>query len=174
MKNIVLLGYMGSGKTSVAQRLSAVLDRKFIDLDDVIEREENLNINEIFERKGALYFRKIEHQLLKEIISKSENTILSLGGGTPVYFNNMDVLLQNDRLVTVYLNASIQQLSDHLFEQRLSRPLISHVNTKEELTEFIAKHLFERRSDYLKAQYKINTEGKNIDQISREIIARLF
>lgn len=174
MKNIVLLGYMGSGKTSVGQCLSDILKWDFIDLDAHIEHIENLTIEQIFEQKGAVYFRNLEHKLLKEILPTLNNTVLSLGGGTPVYYNSMELIQSEDNFTTIYLNASIDQLVANLFENRTSRPLISHINSIDQLKDFIAKHLFERRQEYFKAQHHVTTDGKTIQDITKEVIALLF
>ena len=82
--NIILTGYMGSGKTEIGSRISQKLGMKFIDLDQYIEKKEDSSITKIFEKKGDIYFRKIESKYLHEIIKK-DNIILSLGGGTPCY-----------------------------------------------------------------------------------------
>jgi len=174
MKNIVLLGYMGSGKTSVGQCLSDVLKWDFIDLDKYIEQVENLTIEQIFNQKGVVYFRKLEHEMLKRVIQSSENVVFSLGGGTPVYFNNMDLIKSNENFTSVYLNTGIDQLAINLFENRKSRPLISHLDSMDQLKEFIAKHLFERRQEYFKAQNHIITDGKTVQDITKEVIALLF
>lgn len=174
MKNIVLLGYMGSGKTSVGQCLSNILKWEFIDLDKRIEQNENLTIEQIFEQKGVVYFRKLEHKLLKELLADLNNTVLSLGGGTPVYYNTMELIQSADNFTTIYLNASIDQLAANLFKNRASRPLISHLNSMDQLKEFIAKHLFERRQKYLMAQHQIKTDSKSVEVIAKEVIALLF
>ena len=89
---LVLLGYMGSGKTSIGNYLKQDLNYKFYDLDNFIEEKWDLNISNIFETKGELYFRKIERKALKEILDLKGPMIISLGGGTPCYFNNIDYI----------------------------------------------------------------------------------
>jgi shikimate kinase len=91
---IILLGYMGSGKTTIGSSLSKKLYQNFTDLDDYIEKKENKTISEIFTEKGEIYFRKIEHVYLKQFIMDNDSYILSLGGGTPCYANNMDFISQ--------------------------------------------------------------------------------
>ena len=86
---IVLLGYMASGKSTIGKQLSKKLSVQFLDLDDYISEKEQMSISEIFDKKGEVYFRLIEHKYLKAVLEKEEDFILSLGGGTPCYANNM-------------------------------------------------------------------------------------
>jgi len=88
--NIVLLGYMGCGKTTIGKILSKITGKKFIDLDSYIESTTNQTISNIFSSKGEVYFRKIESDCLKVIMGNYDNVILSLGGGTPCYSNNLN------------------------------------------------------------------------------------
>lgn len=110
---IVLLGYMGSGKSFIGQKLAQKMNLKHYDLDEYIERKEQMSIAKIFSEKGEVYFRKIEHIYLKEIVNIDQNFVLSLGGGTPCYFNNMDMLLNND-IKTIYLKTSVTVLVERL------------------------------------------------------------
>ena len=136
--NIVLLGYMGCGKSTIGKKLAQECQLQFYDLDDLIENQEGQAISKLFETKGELYFRKREAELLRQFISKNDNYILSLGGGTPCYANNMDFLLEQN-LQIVYLKAQLKTLIGRLHEEKEQRPLISGFD-KSELTEFIAKH----------------------------------
>lgn len=168
--NIVLIGYMGSGKSAVGRLLAKEKGSIFVDLDEYIEEKEQLSIAEIFAQKGEVYFRKVETKYLKEVLESSTNTILSLGGGTPCFGNNMDVIHAFSNWKSIYLKTSIKVLVDRLFEERSKRPLIAHINAKEELTEFIAKHLFERSLFYNKAATSVKTDAKNIPEIVFEIM----
>ena len=172
MKKIILLGYMGSGKSTVGKLLSKTIDYKILDLDKVIETEQGLSISEIFEQHGEVYFRKLEHQILKEILKIEDNCIISLGGGTPCYANNME-LLKNENIITIYLNCSVDELFERLNFNKSKRPLIANMD-EAELKEYIAKHLFERSYYYNQAQIKINTNNKTRIEIVEEISKRLF
>ena len=171
-QKIVLLGYMGSGKTIIAKNLSEKLDIKCFDLDDSIQNEENLTVKSIFKNKGDLYFRKLENQLFNKFINSDENFILSLGGGTPCYFNN-HLLLKNEGVISFYLKGSIETLSQRLISEKESRPLISNLN-ETEINNFIAKHLFERNFFYSHASHIINIDKKSISQIVEEIIPNTY
>ena len=169
MDNIILLGYMGSGKSAVGRFLAQQKSFSFIDLDEYIEEKEQKTIAEIFTLKGEIYFRKLEIKYLEEILNKASNTILSLGGGTPCFGNNMDFINGFKNWKSVYLRTSIKELTERLFEERKKRPLIAHNDSKEQLSEFIAKHLFERSIYYNKALVSLQTDDKSISEIALEI-----
>jgi len=168
---ISLVGYMGSGKSHISKILSEKLNFKLIDLDKEISRQNKLTIPEIFEQKGEIYFRKLEREALEEILASEENVILSLGGGTPVYYNNMEIINHNSK--SVFLRASVGTLSQRLLKQKEKRPLIANISD-ENLAEFIAKHLFERNEFYNKAQINVITDSKTPEAIVDEIIEKLY
>lgn len=169
MKKIVLAGYMASGKTTIALLLSKASGLEYIDLDDFIEQKVGKTIAEIFNSKGEIYFRRLEHESLKEILAKNTGYVVSLGGGTPCYANN-HVLLQGENVVSVYLKASIQELASRLRDMRQSRPLIANV-ADSELEEFIAKHLFDRSYYYNQAKHVVVVDGKLPEAIVNEIMS---
>ena len=171
--NIVLIGYMGSGKSTIGKNLSKIINFDFIDLDDYIQKKENLTIPQIFERKGEIYFRKIEHLYLNELL-QMDSIILSLGGGTPTYGSNMDAILNAPHVQSMYLKCSIPNLVTRLRHGKSSRPLIAHLKNDEELTEFIGKHLFERSFYYNQSRHALVTDDKSVEMITEEIIACLF
>lgn len=168
---ISLVGYMGSGKTHISKILSEKLNFKFIDLDKEIFQRSKLTISEIFEKKGELYFRKLERETLEEILATEKDIVLSLGGGTPVYYNNMEIINNNSK--SIFLKASINTLSERLSKQKEKRPLIARISD-EDLPEFIAKHLFERNQFYSKAQFSITTDNQEPEDIVDEIIEKLY
>ncbi|MCS3529919.1 shikimate kinase [Chryseobacterium sp. JUb7] len=168
---ISLVGYMGSGKSHISKILSEKINFKLIDLDKEISRRNKLTIPEIFEKKGEIYFRKLERETLEEILASEENVILSLGGGTPVYYNNMEIINLNSK--SIFLRASIGTLAERISKQKEKRPLIAKISD-EDLPEFIAKHLFERNEFYGKAQYSINTDSREPQDIVQEIIEKLY
>jgi len=169
---LFLVGYMGSGKSVIGKKLARILEYNYIDLDSYIEEKENTSIKVIFETKGEIYFRKIESLYLKELVP-IENTIVSLGGGTPCYGNN-NLILESEKSLSIYLKASIQTLSDRLFEEKSKRPLIAHLETKNELSEFIGKHVFERSPFYENSTTIIKTDGLSEDEVVDHLIFKLF
>lgn len=170
---IILIGYMGSGKSTIGKNLSKIVNFEFVDLDDYIESEENLRIPEIFKTRGEVYFRKKEHAYLNELLQKND-IILSLGGGTPCYGSNMDAIINAKQAQSIYLRSSIPNLVQRLKFEKSERPLIAHLETDEQLTEFIGKHLFERSFYYNQSDKTVVTDGKSIKEITEEIVADLF
>ena len=171
---LVILGYMGSGKSWVGKHLGIILNYPFQDLDELIEKREKTSISQLFSDNGEIYFRKKETDILLEILKSDSELILSTGGGTPFYGSNMDKLLDHDEVVTIYLKASINVLTERLFPEKDKRPLIDHLNTREELREFIGKHLFERAPVYERSQIIIDTNELSAEAICEQIIAQLF
>ncbi|MGM8362206.1 shikimate kinase [Flavobacterium sp. ARAG 55.4] len=171
MKKIILLGYMGCGKSTVARELSKKLEIPFVDLDEFIEKKLGLSIKSIFAEKGEIYFRKLEHECFVELLNFTEPIIIGLGGGTPCYANNHE-LLKRDDVLSIYLKASIDTLVGRLSLNKSNRPLIANKND-EEMKEFIATHLFERSYYYNQAQYKIVVDEQTIAQTVEEILAIL-
>lgn len=170
---IILIGYMGSGKSTIGKQLSKVLKFDYVDLDTYIEEKEGLSIPQLFKDKGEIYFRKIESHYLKDVI-KLDNTVVSLGGGTPCYGNNMQLIKSADNAKSIYLKASIPTLVERLQKDKQSRPLIHHLKTDEELTEFIGKHLFERSHFYSQSDLTKIIDKKSIAVIVEEIVMDLF
>ena len=171
--NIFLLGYMGCGKSYVGQKLSKVLDIPFVDLDDYIEKSERRTIEQIFNSKGEIYFRKLENTCLKELLKSNLNSVIALGGGTPCYADNIELISNHQSSKSIYLQVSIQELSKRLFNEKYKRPLLKFINTNDELLEFIGKHLFERKDFYNKADIIINANGEPTEIIEK-IILELF
>ncbi len=164
---IVLLGYMASGKSAVGRILSEKLNIQFIDLDSFIEDKEQLSISQIFETKGEIYFRKIEGIYLYELLNSKEKVVISLGGGTPCYGNNMDFI--ENMSTSFYLKATIDTIFERLKNETSQRPLVATIGA-ENLKEYIAKHLFERAPYYDKAQHTVLVNNKNVEQIIDEIL----
>ena len=149
---VILLGYMGCGKTKIGRRLSQKLNLNFIDLDHEIELFYSKTIVELFEDLGEVRFREIEREILIEILDNKDRFVLSLGGGTPCYFDNMEII-QKKTNFSFYINLSSKVLAKRLFSRKSERPLISSVDNEKEMLNFINKHLFERNIFYMKAKH---------------------
>ncbi|WP_372744672.1 shikimate kinase [Lutibacter sp.] len=163
---VVLLGYMASGKSAVGRLLAKELNLQFVDLDNFIEENELMSISEIFETKGEIYFRKKESEYLEKLLNFNENSIISLGGGTPCYGNNIELIAKKSK--SFYLKASINTIFHRLIGETSKRPLVATLG-EENLKEFIAKHLFERGVFYDKADFSISVDEKSIKQVVEEI-----
>ena len=170
---IILLGYMGSGKTSIGKKISKILKIKFYDLDKLIENKFNKTVNEIFLEQGEINFRKKERALLENILNKKKIFVLSLGGGTPCYFDNIEYILKKTGL-TIFLKPEIKQLSKKLYRKKAKRPIIKDVRTEKKMIEFVSKHLFERDVFYNKANITIDCYKKDADAICDHIISNLY
>ena len=153
---------MGSGKSHISKVLSQKLNLKLFDLDRQISFKNKMTIPEIFEKKGEIYFRK------QEILRSYDDIILSVGGGTPAYFNNMEIINQYSE--SVFLQTSVTNLSERIRKQKEKRPLVAKI-ADEDLPEFIAKHLFERNVFYSQSKHKVITDRKLPDEIATEIAA---
>jgi shikimate kinase len=152
MRRIILIGYMGSGKTTVGKALSKEMGMMFYDLDWYIESRMHKTISEIFAERGEEGFRKIEYNMLHEV-AEFEDVIISCGGGTPCFFDNMDYL--NRQGDVVYLKATPETLYNHLLMAKVERPLLKG-KSAEELIAYIAEHLKERAPYYEKARYTLD------------------
>lgn len=168
---ISLLGYMGVGKSHISKMLSNELNFRLFDLDKETSKKAQLSIHEIFKTKGEIYFRKLERETLENILESKESIVLSLGGGTPVYYNNIEIINKNSN--SFYLQASVATLYERIKLQKQKRPLVAHIKD-DDLQEFIAKHLFERIPYYSKAEYIISTDQKSPEQIVQEIIESIY
>lgn len=168
------MGYMGSGKSSVASVLANKLKINTVDLDLYIVKKEGISIPELFKTKGEIYFRKKEREYLKNILEETDAKILSLGGGTPCYGNNLELIKNIPNTVSFYLSVPIETLTDRLWLEKNNRPLISHFDTKLELNDFIRKHIFERSFYYNQAQHVIQTKGKSLEEVAVEIQKQLI
>ena len=152
MTRIILIGYMGAGKTTIGKALSKELGIIFYDLDWYIESRMRKTVSEIFAERGEEGFRKIEYNMLHEV-AEFEDVIISCGGGTPCFFDNMDYL--NQQGLTVYLKAEPEVLYKHLQMAKVERPLLKG-KSKEELLTFIKEQLEKREPFYTKARYTLD------------------
>ena len=143
MRRIILIGYMGSGKTTIGKVLSKETGMMFYDLDWYIESRMRKSVAQIFAERGEEGFRKIEYNMLHEV-AEFEDVIISCGGGTPCFFDNV-----------VYLKATPEVLYNHLLMGKTERPLLKD-KTPEELIAFIREHLEKREPFYTKARYTLD------------------
>ena len=152
MTRIILIGYMGAGKTTVGKALARELGLPFYDLDWYIEERFRRTIPQIFTEKGEEGFRRIEQHVLHEV-AEFEDLIISSGGGTPCFFDNMEYM--NRQAMTVYLKATPETLFQHLKMGKTERPLLKG-KTDEELMDFIRSSLATREPFYSRARYTLD------------------
>jgi shikimate kinase len=165
MKNIILTGFMGTGKTAVGKELARLLDMKLIDVDTEIERSRKMNINEIFKQSGEQRFREIETEMIK-MISGNRNVVISTGGGAVLRQENMDALRENG--IIICLTATPETILQRTSNSD-DRPLLRVENPFEKI-----KGLLDFRKPYYeKADIVIDTEEKNPLLIAEEIIEKV-
>ena len=168
MTRIFLTGYMGSGKTTLGRALAADIGIPFIDLDHYIEKRYCKTIAQLFAERGEDGFREIERRVLHEV-GEFEDVIISTGGGTPCFFDNVEYM--NGQGTTVYLDVPVERLFIRLSIARSKRPLIKDKND-EELKSFIAEQLGKRAPHYSKAQYTFRADKlEDITQVKASVEA---
>lgn len=148
---IFLIGFMGSGKTTLGKKLSKIMGYRFIDIDKYIEENYNTTVVDIFELKGENQFRELEHKALLEII-KDDKIIISTGGGTPCFFDNMEIMNSNG--ITVYLKVDYKTIVERVSISKRDRPLIAN-KTSSELESYVKNLLNERETHFSKSHLKI-------------------
>ncbi|HTL80872.1 MAG TPA: shikimate kinase [Bacteroidia bacterium] len=166
---IFLVGFMGSGKSTIGEGLATELDLKFIDLDKEIEKKYGKDIAAIFNTDGEKHFRDLEKQTLDELIENNDDFVMSCGGGTASFDDNMDKM--NEAGVTIYIKLSTDHLAERLEPLVDSRPLLNGKHGHE-LWTFIHELLQEREPDYLRAKYKV--KGKDLKAADLAEFVRLF
>ncbi len=162
---ITLVGYMGAGKTLIGKQLADQLRLPWYDLDQRIATASGYTVTETILNKGELFFREIEREQLIVAI-KEPHFVMSTGGGTPCYYDNIDYM--NKQSLTVYLQYSVSELYERLEGHQATRPLIAHLEG-EALREYVGKHLFERAEYYERATFTIKAGSKTVNEIVAEI-----
>jgi shikimate kinase len=161
---IFLIGFMGSGKTHWGRLLSKKLGLAFYDLDSVIVDQEKRTVADIFSERGEEHFRYLEQEKLERIVKEQEGFILSCGGGTPCFFNNIEFMKKNGKVI--WLNTSIEVLKQRLARDKKSRPLLRGVgDADDDLSRYILKKLSERRMYYQQADVTVNEESVTLDEL---------
>ena len=175
---VFLLGFMGSGKSFYAKALSDHLHVPFVDLDQYIEEDQAMSISEIFEKLGESAFRSLESIAIKQVYAdlsvKTSETlhknsilgIISCGGGTPCFNDNMDWM--NKHGLTIWINPAEEIILERLMNEKSSRPLVASL-TEDALKDFIHQKLLERKTYYEKAQTVISQSNISIPEFVNTI-----
>ena len=159
---IILIGYMGAGKTTIGKALAAELGLRFYDLDWYIESRMRKTVAQLFAELGEEGFRRIERNMLHEV-AEFEGVLISCGGGTPCFYDNMQYI--NQQGLTLYLKASPEVLYKHLKMGKSVRPLLLN-KTPEEVQRFISEQLKSREQFYTRAQFTLDVNlMDNFDKI---------
>jgi len=165
---IFLLGLTGAGKSTVGKLLANKLSYPFIDLDEVIRFETRRSIEDIFDKEGEVYFRKLESKYLRNVAAV-DRRVIATGGGTPCFGDNMDYIKHNG--LSIFLYTPLPLVTDRLFDTDSSqRPMLKGKN-KEELYDFLQSKLTERLSYYSRADFSIDT---NLAEDPNKLASMLF
>ncbi len=171
IRAVILIGFMGAGKSSVGRALAEQLGWTFEDLDERIERRERCKVREIFRESGEAKFRRAEHAALRELLSElsfGAERIVALGGGAFVQKRNASLLETSD-VSTVFLDAEVEELwrrCEQAQRQGMERPLLGNLQSFRKLYET-------RKPHYLKASFRQETGGKTIERIAAEVVQAL-
>lgn len=165
MNRVFLIGYMGSGKSTVGKKLASKMQYSFLDLDNFIEEKYSRKISDIFIEDGEETFRIFERKALLEVI-KIENVVISLGGGTPCFYDNMSIIQENG--ISVYLKMTAAALLQRLQNAKVQRPLLKGMG-ENELMEFIQQQLGERERFYLRTHLIFNALNADADMLLAQI-----
>ena len=164
-KNIVLTGFMGAGKSTVGMKLAERLKMQFVDLDKEIEKVTGMTISQIFKRYGEIRFRS-EENLMVEKLAKRDGLVIATGGGTILREENMQILRNNG--IIILLEASPEDIFARVSRKRGTRPLLRKNLTIENIEAMLA----DRDPFYQQADHRINTSGKDLDTIVKEIMTQ--
>ncbi len=159
---IFLIGFMASGKSTIGKKLATKLDKPFVDLDNYIEEKFNNTIRFLMYEKGEDEFRIIEKEALVEVVDKYKDAVISTGGGTPCFYDNLKIMNRNG--TTIYIEVDVPTLVNRLMIAKKDRPLVWG-KSKEDLTVYAVELMNKRKGDYEKAAYKVNGKNLNIKKL---------
>ncbi len=163
---IYLWGIMGVGKTKIAKQLAKKIGWQVIDTDEHIEGEYGKKISQIFADDGKDAFRKMERNVIEQL-SKRSGVVISTGGGLPCFFDNSRFMKDNG--LTIWLDGGINFLASRLFESKQNRPLLSNIDSKQELTEALNAIYKERLAYYKKAHWKVDALNLNLNELVQKL-----
>lgn len=163
---VYIVGYMGTGKTTIGQTISARLGYAFLDLDSFIEEKYKLTIVSFFNKFDEEIFRKVESETLKDT-TRLTDTVIATGGGTPCFFDNMDLINQNG--VSVYLKNPVEILYERLTSSKKKRPLLVG-KTSPAIMDYIREQLAFREPFYLKSKIIADCNDLNMDELIHSIL----
>ncbi|MBO4874260.1 MAG: shikimate kinase [Bacteroidales bacterium] len=166
---IFLVGFMGAGKSVIGRRLAKSLDLSFYDLDEEIESRYKMSVSSIFQKYDEACFRKLETTVL-ESFSEKDKFVLSCGGGTPCFGNNME--LMNSLGTTIYIKVQTEELSSRISASYHKRPL-TEGKSDAELADYVAATLKAREPFYAKSKITVDATGTDKDALTEKIVANL-
>lgn len=163
---IFLIGFMGSGKSTLGAQLARIMGYQFVDMDHLIEETAEMSIPKIFSEHGEEVFRKWEHDILLEVCRR-EKLVISTGGGAPCHSKIMDLMNANG--TTIYLKLTPEALRDRLIQSKTERPLIKG-KSEPELLEFITGLLEQREKFYEQATHSVNGISLRSEELAKLLL----
>jgi len=164
-RNIIITGFMGTGKSVVAKELARKLKMEFIDMDRIVEEHHGMSISDIFARYGERYFRAQENKLVKELFQK-ENMVIATGGGTLLFSDNARILSQRGQIICLYADS---QTIYNRVKRKNNRPLLKGENVLSEINRLLEK----RKKIYDNIKWKIDTTNLTTREVVDKIINHL-
>jgi len=165
---IFIIGYMGAGKSTVGKRLARKLGKRFVDLDEAFEAKFRYSIPRFFDHFGEVRFREFEKQCLHDIIEKEDDAVISTGGGTACFHDNIDLMNRNG--ITIYLKMHPKSIAHRLNRARRLRPVVRDINN-DGMQKFVEEQLDEREPFYDQAQIIVKGESLDLDMLVAELDA---
>jgi shikimate kinase len=172
-KHIFLTGFMGSGKSTIGKKLATRLGAKFIDTDEIIELSQKMEIKNIFKVEGESHFRKYEEVVLERIIDTEKNAVISLGGGT--LLSDVNLKKVRDAGILIYIKSNPSEIWKRI-KHSTRRPLLRKDGenwTRQMYLNRITELMAEREAGYEQAQFILDRDGKEVDEIVGEILAEI-
>ena len=170
MSRVYLIGFMGAGKTSVGKRLARKMRWSFVDTDNIIEKELGITVQEVFDQLGEEWFRDYEKKVIIKTTS-FKNTVISTGGGTPCFYNNMDIIINNG--LCIYLRMPPKEIVSRISQSQKKRPLVDNLRGIE-LEKYVEKILAKREAVYSKAHIIADALNPNLILSLEQQIKRYF
>jgi shikimate kinase len=164
---IFLIGFMGVGKSTLGRLVAETLSLRFLDFDLLLEEQQQMSISDIFARYGEVYFRKLEHDLLREVVQTNDQFVISTGGGLPCFHQNLHFM--NSHGITIYLKSDAKAIADRLGHSTGSRPLVAGKSSSE-LHLFVEETLSKRSHYYSQAHIVINLDLEAPKEINVNLI----
>jgi len=165
---IILIGFMGVGKTTIGKIIAKKLKLNFVDMDNYIEKTEGKSISKIFEEYGEQRFRELESESLKDLI-KSDNIVISTGGGIVTTKENSDILKKEK--IVIFLDANTQTILNNLSKEIDKRPLLSNSNNVENTISNLLNERYEKYNSI--CDIKIDINEKNIEEVVSQILVNI-
>lgn len=165
---IILIGFMGVGKTTIGKIIAKKLKLNFVDMDNYIEKREGKSISKIFEEYGEQHFRELESESLKDLI-KSDNIVISTGGGVITTKENLEILKKEK--IVIFLDGKVQTILNNLYKEIDKRPLLSNSNNVENTISNLLNERYEKYNSI--CDIKIDINEKNIEEVVSQILVNI-